>query len=85
MLKNKCNLTDKQKKHFDEIMIKSLETGKAYSFRESFRSILSVNNITEAKSLFKTWISEVRESSLSAMKKVANMVESHLEGILKTI
>lgn len=85
MLKNKCNLTDKQKKHFDEIMVKSLETGKAYSFRESFRSILSVNNITEAKSLFKTWISEVRESSLFAMKKVANMVESHLEGILNYI
>ncbi len=85
MLKNKCNLTDKQKIHFDEIMNKSLETAKAYSLRESFRDILAINKIEEAKTLFGIWIEEIRSSSLFAMKKLANMVESHLEGILKTI
>jgi transposase len=87
--KNPNNLTDKERERMDKIKDKNLCTAKAYQMRLVLQDIYRSANATVARHRFKVWCRWVRwvarfyKSRLFAsMVKLAQMVETHLAGIL---
>ena len=87
--KNPKNLTDKERERMDKIKDKNLCTAKAYQMRLVLQDIYRSVNATIARRRFKVWCRWVRwvarfyKSRLFAsMVKLAQMVETHLAGIL---
>jgi transposase len=87
--KNPENLTEKDQKRMAKIKDKNLSTSKAYQMRLVLQDIYRSADATTARHRFKVWCRWVRwvarfykASLFLSMRKLANMVESHLEGIL---
>jgi len=87
--KNPENLTDKEQARLDELDLKHLATGQAYLIRLELRDIYQ-HTIKPEKAQYRLthWVNWVRGkcvqfgACMDPMKKVADTVEKHLEGIL---
>jgi transposase len=87
--KNPENLSDQEQKRLGKIKDKNLGTAKAYQMRLVLQDIYRSADATTARQRFKVWCRWVRwvargyEANLMAsMVKLAQMVETHLAGIL---
>ena len=88
--KNPENLTEPQQAHLAKIKNKNLATAKAYQMRLVLQDCYRCPTMTEARHRFKVWIRWVRWVAhvakqgrlFAAMLKLAQMVETHLTGIL---
>ena len=88
-LKNPENLTKKQKARLKRIDQDMLLTGRAYQMRLALQEIYRLGSVTEAAKRFGEWCRwvqrEARKTSrwlLCHMSQVADMIESHIAGIL---
>lgn len=88
--KNPENWNDTDWERYDRIDLESLRTGQAYSMRMALQDIYQkAPGKSAARRRFKSWITWVRKASsrakdglLMPMRRVADMVESHLDGIV---
>jgi transposase len=87
--KNPENLSDKEQKRLGKIKDKNLGTAKAYQMRLVLQDIYRSADATTARQRFKVWCRWVRwvarfyEANLmGSMVKLAQMVKTHLAGIL---
>lgn len=81
LLKNKENLTDKQKIIFEHIQSANYQVSKAWQVRENFRKVFGSHSTTEALSLFIRWGASVLKTNIKEVIKVAKMFNNHLEGV----
>jgi len=87
--KNPENLTDVQAERLEAMDWKHLLTAKAYQMRLALRDIYGVRTEKQAREQFALWglwvrreVAKKGQDLLQPMLKVAEMIESHLEGIL---
>lgn len=87
--KNPENWTDREAKRWEHLQDKPLVTGLAYAMRLELQKAYASNCARVARSRFTQWCQWVRaeaealtEGLLDPMRKAADMVERHLEGIL---
>jgi len=87
--KNPENLSEQEQARMEELDLKNLCTAKAYQMRLCLQDIYQLESVGEAKVRFQAWcrwvhwIARKHKSVLFAsMLKVAQMVETHLAGIL---
>lgn len=87
--KNPENLTDRQAARLEAMDWKHLMTAKAYQMRLALRDIYAERKVEKAREQFGLWCQWVKNQAaqkgqelLQPMVKVAEMIESHLEGIL---
>lgn len=87
--KNPENLTDQEQARLTKIQTKNLSTAKAYQMRLVLQDIYRSATATIARHRFKVWCRWVRwvarfhkPSLFASMVKLAQMVETHLAGIL---
>jgi len=85
VLKNQENLTEKQQVQFDQIMDANLKTAQAWAYAETFKTVYESRTMSEAYAHFDMWLDKVRSSTLTAMKKVADMLENHTKGIVNYV
>jgi transposase len=87
--KNPEHLTEQEQTRLARLQNKNLATAKAYQMRLTLQDIYRSPDATTARRRLQIWIRWVRWVSrfyrynlLSAMRKMANLVEKHLAGIL---
>ena len=88
--KNPANWNEKDWERYDRIDLESLRTGQAYSMRIALQNIYEkATGTIAAHRRFKAWITWVRKAStrvkdglLLPMRRLADMVERHLDGIV---
>jgi transposase len=85
VLKNKDNLTVKQKRHLEELKLskKNLKTLRAMHIRESFQNIYEAETQEEFEKMLKEWYFWATHSRMPKMIKVAKTIKKHWEGILR--
>ena len=88
-LKNPENLTRKQRARLRQIDQDMLQTGRAYQMRLALQEIYQLESAAAAAKRFGEWCRWVRREARKAsrwllyhMTRVADMVESHIVGIL---
>lgn len=83
-LKNDANLTAKQRQKKEELQVAdlNLRSMEALRMRETFQQIYNAASAPEFVELLKQWLQWVKNSSLKAMHKAAQMVEDHWSGIV---
>lgn len=84
-LKDKINLTEKQRITFEAINETNYQTAKAYRIKENFRAIAFGNTFANPLQLFGNWYRDAINSQLQPIIKVAQMFYSHTQGILNAI
>lgn len=86
--KNPENLTASEQSRLEEMELKDLATGQAYQMRLTLQRAYASRTVETARYRFQAWCDWVRAKAaawgelLAPMKKVADMVERHLPGIL---
>jgi transposase len=87
--KNPETWTEDEEKRWTQLKDKPLVTGLAYAMRLELQRAYAARTIGQARDLFKAWCRWVRSEAqalasdlLEPMRKAADMVERHLEGIL---
>ena len=87
--KNPENWTDKEAVRWKELDSQNLATGLAYQMRLALQDIYNKARADQARTKFQNWCQWVRSVAregaselLEPMVRVADMVESHMEGIL---
>lgn len=88
-LKNAENLTRKERRRLRRIDLEMLETGRAYQMRLALQQIYESATAAEAAPRFAQWCRWVRREAnrasrwlLHHMARVADLIESHIAGIL---
>jgi transposase len=87
--KNPENWTDREAARWDQLKGKPLVTGLAYAMRLELQLAYAAGTERQARSRFLKWCAWVRQEAealtsglLEPMRKAADLVERHLEGIL---
>jgi transposase len=87
--KNPENWTEREEKRWEQLKDKPLVTGLAYAMRLELQKAYASGSARVARSRFVKWSRWVRTEAetlasglLEPMRKVADMVDRHLEGIL---
>ena len=87
--KNPETWTEAEQERWDQLKGKPLVTGLAYAMRLEFQRAYASGTARQARDRFASWCRWVRTEAQAAtsgllepMRKVADMVERHLEGIL---
>jgi transposase len=87
--KNPESWTDKEGAHWVQLQDKPLVTGLAYAMRLELQKAYATGAVRQARHRFEAWCRWVRTEAqalgsglLEPMRKAADMVERHLEGIL---
>jgi transposase len=84
LLKNNENLTPSQKADL-QVFLATATTGKtasAWRYREQLSEILQCKQINVVMTRLKRWCANVKRSKIDAMKKVAQMILDHFDGIV---
>lgn len=84
-LKRHDDLRKKSAKVLRELLAKNLNTGVAWSLKETFDHFWSYKSVSRAMSFLFGWVDIVKETKLTPMIRVAEMVEKHMSGILNYI
>ncbi len=85
LLKNKENLTGKQRIKFEEIRKANFEVSRAWEARENFKEIFKNKTLEESKAIFEEWHQAVKRSGINEVIKVAEMFANHLRGVLNAM
>ena len=81
-LKAPERFTDKQQVRFDAIRDEDLDTARVWSFKETFRTFFACASVKEGELFFTKWYDAALALGNSHLTKVAEMLKSHLSGIL---
>lgn len=84
LLKNECNLTSKQKEKMKQLVLSklNLKSIRALHIRENFQQIYFAKTIIEFKRLLKKWYFWATHSRLDPIKKAANTIKKHWDGVI---
>jgi transposase len=84
LLKDRGRLGTEERSDLDAFVahITTNRTARAWAYREQLREILDRKQINVVRSLLLQWCTNVMRSKVHAMKAVARMIRSHLEGIV---
>lgn len=85
LLKNKENLTEKQRLKFEEIRAANYEVSRVWEARENFREIFSNASREESEAIFRVWSEAVKESGIKEIMKVEETFANHLRGVLNAM
>ena len=87
LLKDRAKLTAAQRTELDGLLARmtTTRTARAWHYREQLRDILTRKQPNVVHLLLNRWCSNVLRSKVEPMKEVAEMVRSHLEGILSWV
>jgi transposase len=81
-LTNPAHLTEPQQKTFDELLTHSLRTGQVWAYKEIFTEFWDQPDRTSAKTFLDRWLHRVKRTKHKYLKKVAEMIQRHEQGIL---
>lgn len=86
MLKNKENLTEKQRLKFEAIKKANYEVSRAWQVRENFKDMFNkesekINGFT----LFNKWIQDSLNQQIKEVSKVVEMFKRHLPGVVNAL
>lgn len=84
LLKNKENLTEKQRIKFEAIQSANYEVAKAWQVKENFKDLFA-SNPKEAFSLFCRWSNSAINKQIKEVSKVVEMFKSHITGIIEAL
>jgi transposase len=84
LLKSKEKLTPTQQADLSVFLATGAtkRTAQAWQYREQLREILDRKQINVVATRLKRWCSNVKRSKLDEMKKVANMIIDHFDGVI---
>jgi transposase len=83
LLKDRQRLTESQRADLDAFVAQATtkRTARAWLYREQLREILDRKQINVVSAMLKRWCANVKRSKVEAMKKVAQMILDHFEGV----
>jgi len=84
-LKNPENLTEAQNALFLSLMQNDLITGKVWTMKDTFRDFFQCRKVKKAKTFFENWYERAVAIGAPALIKVADMLKTHLAGLLAVI
>lgn len=84
-LKDRSNLTEKQRIKFEAINNTNYETARAWRIKENFRDISFSQPLAEAFILYMRWSIDAKKCQLSPVVKVAEMFDRHKIGIINAM
>jgi transposase len=76
------NLPDKHRPKFEVLKEMNLKVGKAWAMKESLRELWEYAHTAFARRFFKKWYAWASRSRLEPVKKVAHMLQEHIDNIL---
>jgi transposase len=84
LLKDKSRLNASQRGDLDALIaqLTTKRTARAWLYREQLREILDRKQINVVRSMISQWCTNVMRSKVEPMKEVAQLIRSHLEGII---
>ena len=83
LLKNKDNLSEKQKLKFSSIQQANLKVSKAWRVRETFKSMFNpAQTLEDDLFLFDAWSAASLKLNIGAISKVVDMFCRHLKGVV---
>jgi transposase len=85
LLKNKENLTEKQRIKFEEIRAANFEVSRAWEARENFKEVFKNASLEESESIFWEWYKSVQTTAIKEVIKVAETFSEHLRGVLNAM
>jgi len=83
-MKNKENWTEKQRDKFEQINQINLITAQAWKMKENFKEIYNLGRKQLCLSFFKKWYTDIVESDIKPMIKVADTILNHLKGVINS-
>jgi transposase len=83
LLKDRGRLTESQRADLDAFtaQVTTKRTARAWLYREQLRDILDRKQINVVSAMLKRWCTNVKRSKVEAMKKVAQMILDHFDGV----
>ena len=85
LLKNKENLTEKQRIKFELIRATNYEVSRAWEARENFREVFKNASVEESETIFWEWMKAVEQSGIKELIKVGETFANHLRGVLNAM
>jgi len=84
LLKDASKLSPEDRADLDDLIRQapSKRTARAWLYREHLREILQRKQPNVVTKMLRQWCTNVMRSKVEAMKKVAKMIRSHLDGIV---
>jgi transposase len=84
LLKDTSRLSESQRADLDGLIaqLTTKRTARAWLYREQLREILNRKQINVVRSMLTQWCTNVMRSKVEPMKEVAQLIRSHLEGIV---
>lgn len=84
LLKDRARLKPEQRADLDALVsqLTTKRTARAWVYREDLRAILDRKQINVVRAMLRQWCTNAMRSKVEAMKVVAKMIRSHLEGIV---
>jgi transposase len=76
------NLSDSQRKRFDEAYTRQLDTGKAWAYKEMLRDLWHHGKPEDVTHFFKDWYNRVIHTNLEPLKKVARTIKERLANVV---
>lgn len=84
-LRNPDSFTEEQRVRFEELRAQNLHTSKAWAMKETGMDIWSYRSRSWARRALNRWMDWVARSNVEPMKKVANMLRAHADGVVTAI
>lgn len=84
LLKNKENLTERQRIHFEAIADANYEVSKAWQVRENFKALFSKDKLKATLS-FSQWVKDATKRKIKEVDKVVEMFKNHQSGVINAL
>jgi transposase len=86
LLKNECNLTEKQRIKFEAIRDANYEVSKAWQIKENFKALFNLEaDRIDAFVLYMRWAQESYHRGIKEISKVVNMFDNHMRGVVSAL
>jgi len=76
------NLPERYRERFQTIKSLNLQTSRAWAIKETLRQLWDYRSETWAGKFFSQWFGWAKRSKLTPIKKVADMIKSHLPNVI---
>jgi transposase len=84
LLKDRAKLSGAQRAELDALLahMTTVRTARAWQYREQLREILNRKQPNVVRTLLRKWCTNVSRSKVEPMRKVANMILNHFNGVV---
>jgi transposase len=76
------NLDPARRERLQELLAAELDTGVAWALKEELRKLWRYHRPSAARAFLERWFEKVHATDLSPLKRVAEMIRSHIVGVL---